>query len=186
MPPTREYRVRRCAAESWGRAAPASASIAKYSSMVFDPEALRISSATGEGSLSITKFRIYVSNARNIWYRVGRNDKNSIRKIQIVPKMLAQIGIPLGVVHRSGRSHNPEKTRRDLFRSRRRCGFAAGTRQQHRKRQQTEKISQHNAQLQSYGNPRQCQIYEAISGNTLIIDGKRKGPITNTRFDLPG
>lgn len=49
-------------------------------------------------------------------YRVGRNDKNSIRKIQIVPKMLAQIGIPLGVVHRSGRSHNPEKTRRDLFR----------------------------------------------------------------------
>lgn len=28
--------------------------------------------------------------------------------------MLAQIGIPLGVVHRSGRSHNPEKTRRDL------------------------------------------------------------------------
>lgn len=42
-------------------------------------------------------------------YRVGRNDKNSIRKIQIVPKMLAQIGIPLGVVHRSGRSHNPER-----------------------------------------------------------------------------
>ena len=34
--------------------------------MVFDPEALRISSATGDGSLSITKFRIYVSNARNI------------------------------------------------------------------------------------------------------------------------
>jgi hypothetical protein len=119
-------------------------------------------------------------------YRVGRNDKNGIRKIQIVPKMLAQIGIPLGVIHRSGRSLNPEKTRRDLFRSRRRCGFAAGTRQQHQERQQTEKISQHNAQLQSYGNPRQCQIYEAISGNTLIIDGKRKGPITNTRFDLPG